>query len=103
MCSGFFMSTTDTLICEAFLQSCSRSGLDTSTLTVEVRGNVLTLKGMVPSEEQRHKLWTLLEAVDARVTDIVSHVRVVPLPREDAPRDLPAASAPATSPQAAGG
>ena len=95
------MSTTDSQIRETFLQSCGRSGIDTSALTVEVHGNVLTLKGMVPAEEQRRKLWSLLEAVDTRVTDIVSHVRVIQVASAGGLTDLPAASVP-ISPQATG-
>lgn len=73
------MSTTDTQIRELFLRSCTHAGLDTSTLTVHVHDNILTLRGIVASEEQRHKLWALLETVDSRVTDITSQVRVRPI------------------------
>lgn len=72
------MSTTDTQIREAFLQSCNRSGVNTTTLTVYVFDNVLTVRGIVASEEERYKLWALLETVDRRVTDITSQVRVMP-------------------------
>lgn len=87
------MSGTDTQIRDALLEACRSCGLDSSTLTVEVQGNVLTVKGTVASEEARRKLWGLLETVDSRITDITSHVRVMAIPGPDRTQ-VPAASSP---------
>ena len=88
------MIRTDTQIRDALLEACHRGGLDTSTLTVEIQGNALIVKETVASEEDRRKLWGLLETVDSRITEITSHVRVVAIPASDR-TPVPAPSSPA--------
>lgn len=72
------MNTTDKLIQETFVEACGHFGVSVNALSVEVRGTCLSINGMVPSDEQRHNLWSLLETVDPRVTDIVCRVGVLP-------------------------
>lgn len=74
------MPLTDRSIREAFVETCRQHGVSTHALNIEVHGVSLTINGMVVSDEQRHNLWSLLEAVDTSVTDIVCRVGVVPVP-----------------------
>lgn len=73
------MTFSDSSIRQAFVEACGRFGVDVTALSIEVRSGSLSINGLVPSDEQRHSLWSLLETVDARVTDIVCRVAVLPV------------------------
>lgn len=72
------MSITDDIIRDTMIEACHNLGIEVNSLNVDVQGNVLNVSGSVPSAEQRHNLWSLLETVDARVTDIVCRVCIAP-------------------------
>ncbi len=88
------MPLTARSIRETFIETCRPSGVSTHALDIEVHGVSLTIKGVVASDEQRHNLWSLLEAVDTSVTDIVCRVGVLPgtpMARETAAEAMPGA------------
>lgn len=72
------MDNFDETIRSALFEACRSKGVEVGALSIDVGFGVLTVRGTLPTEEQRRRLWSILETLDRRVGDIDCKVSVVP-------------------------
>lgn len=83
------MDSFDESIRSALVEACRSKGIDVRALSIDVRFGVLSIRGTLPTEEQRRGLWSILETVDRRVGDIDCKVSVVAVAPEIATVAVP--------------
>jgi hypothetical protein len=70
-----------------FAAALGRAGIDTSRLSIEVRAGAVTITGLLPTFEQRRRLWSLLITTDTKARDIDCRIGALSAPVK-APSDV---------------
>ncbi|WP_020697406.1 hypothetical protein [Reyranella massiliensis] len=83
------MDSFDEAIRSALIEACRSKGIDVRALSIDVGIGALTIRGTLPTEEQRRGLWSILETVDRRVGDIDCKVGVAAAVPEVATMPVP--------------